>query len=215
MTNEELILERLQRLEAQIAPAAASARAMVELRDELAPRVNEAVHALIVALADVEADFQLDDLLFLLKKLMRNVGNLNFTLDQLKNIIDFVKNAEPLMKATVPQAIFYLDDLEQRGVFRLASVALDVIKRISADFTAEELEQIAGGLVRLVRLLRQITSPRALDLLERLAGAPGRIDLAKVDTAGPKDLLRALVDADTRRGLGLMLALTKGLGHAE
>ena len=75
MNNEDLILERLDRLESQIAPLAASARAVSELRDEVAPRVNEAVHALIAQLADVEADFQLEDLLFLIKKAMRNVKN--------------------------------------------------------------------------------------------------------------------------------------------
>jgi hypothetical protein len=61
MTTEQMILDRLDRLETQIAPLAASAKALGELREELAPRVNEAVQALIVELADVEADFQIKD----------------------------------------------------------------------------------------------------------------------------------------------------------
>jgi len=68
MTQEALILERLDRLEAQIAPVAESARSMRELKEELTPRVSEAVQALIVGLADIESDFQLEDLTFLLKK---------------------------------------------------------------------------------------------------------------------------------------------------
>jgi hypothetical protein len=47
-----------------------SARSVQELKEQLAPRVNEAVQALIVELADVEADFQLEDLTFFIKKLM-------------------------------------------------------------------------------------------------------------------------------------------------
>ncbi len=93
MTQEELILERLDRLEAQMAPVAESARSMRELKEELTPRVNEAVQALIVGLADIESDFQVEDLTFLLKKIMRNVNSFNFTLDQLKNVIDFVQTA--------------------------------------------------------------------------------------------------------------------------
>lgn len=116
MTTEELILDRLDRLESQIAPLTASAKALGELREELAPRVNEAVQALIVELADVEADFQLEDLLFLIKKMMRNIRNLDFALDQMKNLIDFALTAEPLLKSSVPQVISFLDDLEQRGV---------------------------------------------------------------------------------------------------
>ena len=105
MTTEQMILDRLDRLESQIAPLTASAKAIGELREELAPRVNEAVQALIVELADVEADFQLEDLVFLLKKMMRNIKNLHFVLDQMKNLIDFALTAEPLFKSTVPQAI--------------------------------------------------------------------------------------------------------------
>ncbi len=43
MNNEELILERLGHLEKQIAPLAESARALGELREDLAPRVSELV----------------------------------------------------------------------------------------------------------------------------------------------------------------------------
>jgi len=39
---------------------------------------------LIVELADVEADFQVEDLVFLIKKMMRNLKNLNFVLDQIE-----------------------------------------------------------------------------------------------------------------------------------
>jgi len=68
MNHEEMIIARLERLERQIMPMAETARAVGELRAELAPRVNEAVHALILELADVEADFQLEDPLFLSKR---------------------------------------------------------------------------------------------------------------------------------------------------
>ena len=89
MTTEELIVHRLDHLESLIQPLTALARAAGELREELAPRVNEAVSALITELADVEADFQVEDLVFLVKKLMRNINNLNFALDQFKNLVDF------------------------------------------------------------------------------------------------------------------------------
>ena len=84
MNNEALILDRLERLEQAIAPVTDSANSVKELKEQLAPRVNEAVRALIVELADVEADFQLEDLTFFVKKLMRNVKNFTFLLEQLK-----------------------------------------------------------------------------------------------------------------------------------
>ena len=147
MTHETDLIERLDRLEAQMAPLTESAKAIRELRDELAPRVNEAVQALITELADVEADFQLEDLVHLVKNAMRNVRNLNFTLDQLKNLIDFVVIAEPVLKTTVPQIIYYFDDLERKGVFQLLDIGLAILKKIGSTYSPEN-DAVYDGISR-------------------------------------------------------------------
>ncbi len=211
MTNEELILERLDRLENQITPITNSANSIRELREDLAPRVNEAVQALIAELADVEADFQLEDLLFLIKKAMRNVNNLNFSLDQLKNLIDFAITAEPLLKSSIPQIIYFMDDLEQKGVFRLLNFSIEVTKKIGESFTTKEMEQIGDGLVRLVDIAKKLTAPEALDLLEKAAELPARVDLSQAKPVGPFGMPWAMGNSEIKQGLGVLMELTKGL----
>jgi uncharacterized protein YjgD (DUF1641 family) len=211
MNHEEIILNRLDRLEQEIAPVADSARSISELREELTPRVNEAVKALIVELADIEADFQLEDLLFFIKKAMRNVRNLTYSLDQLKNVIDFALIAEPLLKSTVPQIIFYMDDLERKGVFNLLSASLEIIKKTAETYTAEDMEQIGDGLVRLLGIVKKLTTPEALELLDRAAEVPSRVDLSHAKPAGAWGMLWAMGNPDVKDGLGVLLELTKGL----
>jgi uncharacterized protein YjgD (DUF1641 family) len=211
MTTEQMILDRLDRLENQIAPLTASAKALGELREELAPRVNEAVQALIVELADVEADFQLEDLLFLIKKVMRNVRNLDFALDQMKNLIDLALTAEPLLKSSVPQVITFLDDLEQRGVLRLLGTGMEVLKKVGGSYSAEDLQQVAEGVVRLAGILKKLAAPGALDLLERAADLPARVDVSAARAVGPWGMLRGMGDPKVQQGLGVLLELTKGL----
>lgn len=213
MTSETELAERMERLEMQVAPLAESAKALSELRDELAPRVNEAVHALIVELADVEADFQLEDVVHLAKNGMRNIRNLNFALDQLKNIIDFAIIAEPLMKTTVPQIIHYFDDLETKGVFRLVTTGIEVLKKIGSTYSQEQLDQIADGLVRLVGSLHKLTKPEALDLMDRAAGLPAEADMESVKPVGAWGLMGALSDPQVKEGLGVAMELTRGLAQ--
>ena len=215
MSQDTALAERLDRLEAQIAPLTQSAVAISELRDELTPRVNEAVQALIAELADVEADFQLEDLVFLLKNIMRNVKNLNFTLDQLKNLIDFAVTAEPVLKTTVPQVIFYLDELEQKGVFRLLATGLDVLKQVGATYSSEEIQQIGDGLVRLVGSLHKLTVPAALDLLDKAADLPCRADVSGAKPVGVWGLMGALSRPDVKEGLGVALELTSSLARLK
>jgi uncharacterized protein YjgD (DUF1641 family) len=213
MSQETELVQRMDRLEAQIAPIAESAKALGELREELAPRVNEAVAALIAELADLEADFQLEDLMYLAKNAMRNVRNLNFTLDQLKNLIDFLVIAEPVMKTTVPQIIFYLDELEQKGVFRILNLGLEVLKRIGSDYSTEQLQQIGDGMVRLVGVLHKLVAPEALDLMEKAAALPASADVAGAKPVGLFGLMGALSDPKMKAGVGVALELTKGLAE--
>ena len=211
MTDLQTIDQRLERLESQVAPLADSARAIGELREELAPRVNEAVHALITGLADVEADFQLEDLVFLLKKSMRNVRNFSFALDQLKNVIDFAITAEPLLKSSVPQLIFFLDELEQKGVFRLLNLSIDILKQIGTTYSDEQMQQIETGMVRLLGIFHKLTKPEALDMLERFADVPARVDLSSAKPVGAWGLLGVLGDPEVKQGLGVLMALTRGM----
>jgi uncharacterized protein YjgD (DUF1641 family) len=211
MNHEEIVLNRLEQLEKEMAPLSDSARSIRELREELAPRVNEAVKALIIELADIEADFQLEDLLFLIKKALRNVRNLTYSMDQLKNIIDFVLIAEPLLKSTVPQMIFYMDDLEKKGVFTLIRSSLEIIKKTAETYTAEDMAQIGDGLVKLLGIFRKLTTPEALEFLDRAAEVPSRVDLSQAKPAGAWGMLWAMGNPEVKDGLGVLLELTKGL----
>ncbi|MDH3828836.1 MAG: hypothetical protein OET21_15545, partial [Desulfobacterales bacterium] len=83
MTTEEQILERLDRIEAQLAPVSASARGLNELREDLIPLSGQAFRLLIRELEDVESGFQLEDLLGLMKRSLRSVKHLQFCLEQL------------------------------------------------------------------------------------------------------------------------------------
>jgi uncharacterized protein YjgD (DUF1641 family) len=215
MTRENELIERMDRIEAQLAPLGQSAKAVKELRDELAPRVNEAVQAMIVALADVQPDFQMEDLGHLVKNAMRNVKNLNFTLDQLKNLIDFLVIAEPVMKTTVPQIILYLDELEQKGVFRILNLGLDVLKRIGSTYSPEQLQQIGDGLVRMVGVLHKMMVPESLDLMEKAAAVPGSVDLSDAKPVGMWGMMGALSDPKLKEGVGVALALTRGLAELK
>lgn len=211
MSPETELIERMDRLETQILPLAESAKAVKELRDELAPRVNEAVQALIVELADLEPDFQIEDLVHLVKNAMRNVKNLNYTLDQLKNLIDFLVIAEPVLKTTVPQIIFYLDSLEQKGVFRILTLVLEVLKKIGSAYSGDQLQQIGDGMVRLVGSLHKLTAPESLDLLDKAAGMPSNVDMAGAKPAGLWGVMSALSDPRVKEGVGVALELTRGL----
>lgn len=211
MSNDERILQQLDHMEQDIALLTDSAKSLRELRDDLSPRVNEAVKLLIAELAQMESDLQLEDLLALLRNVLRNIRNLNWSLDQLKNLIDFVRTVEPLLKSSVPQAIQYLDRLEQLGVFQMLANVMGAVQKIAEVYTPEDIEQIASGLVPLLGVAKKLTEPAPLELLSKFAEVPGRVDLSRAKPVGAFGMLLALRDPKVKQGLGVVLEMTRGL----
>jgi uncharacterized protein YjgD (DUF1641 family) len=212
MTSEELILERLDRIESQLAPLTDSVKSMSELRDDLTPLANNAVKLLVKELQDVESSFQLKDLMEMFKQLLRSVRNITFSLKQLENTVDFITTLEPLLRGSVPQVIGYLDDMEQRGVFRILNATLGVRAKIAKTYSAEDIEQIGDGLVAMLGLAKKVTSPQTLAFLGSVAELPAKLDLASSKGVGPFGLLGAISNKEVKEGLGVLMELTKGLG---
>jgi uncharacterized protein YjgD (DUF1641 family) len=215
VASDERILEEIAALRAEIAPLAQAARSMESLKRDLTPRVEEAVRVLIVELSDVESDFQLEDLLVLVKKSMRNVRTFSRALDQLASLLSLVDNLEPLVRQSVPVWIAALESLEQKGLFTVLRGLLQGMEKISAAFGEEDMERMGEGLVVMMGLARNLGEPGAASILSRLTAAPAGVRVDEVREAGPLAIVRALRDPAIRRGIGLMLELTRAIGETS
>jgi len=212
MTNEELILERLGRIEAQLAPISVTAGGIADLREDLIPLSGQAFRLLIRELEDVESGFQLEDLMVLMKRFLRSIKHIIFSLEQMENTVDFVTTIEPLLKSAIPQVINYLDDLEQRGVLRVITSMLDVRAKIAAAYSPEDIDQIGDGAVVALGLAKKLADPKAAEFLEKMAALPAKVDLANVKPVGPFGMLGALSSKQARDGLGVLMEITKAMG---
>lgn len=212
MTTEEQILERLDRIEAQLAPISQTASSLHELREDLIPLSGQAFRLVTRELEDIESGFQLEDLMAMVKRMLRSVKHITFTLEQLGNIVDFVTTIEPLLKSAVPQIINYLDDLEQRGVLRIITSMLDVRAKIAEAYSPEDIDQIGDGAVAALGLAKKLSDPKAVEFLEKFAELPSKVDLTGAKPIGPFGMLGALSSKEARQGLGILMELTKAMG---
>jgi len=215
MTNEEKILQKLEKLEADIAPLLKIGHNMIELKNDLIPLQNQAFQLLIRELQEIEAGFELEDFLALTKQMLRSTRDFIFALKQMSSIIEFVRDVEPLLKLTVPQMIRYLDELEQKGVFRTYAAMLDIRAKVAAAYTAEDIEQIGDGMVALLGLAKKMSDPNAIAFLEKAADVPGTVDLKNVKKVGPFGLARAGFNDEVKQGFGILIELTKALGKLQ
>ena len=215
MTNEELILERLDRIETQLQPLVQTARGVNELKEDLMPLSHQFVKMMITELQDVESSFQMEDLLELVKRMLRSVKDITFALNQLQIVIDFITTLEPLLKSSVPKLIHYLDDLEQKGVLRVIQAMLDVRAKVADAYSPEDIDQIGDVFVSLLGLAKKLSDPHAMAFLEKAAGIPAQLDLVNCKDVGPFGLISVSATKEVKQGLGVLMELTRALGKLK
>ncbi|WP_300154130.1 DUF1641 domain-containing protein [Solidesulfovibrio sp.] len=211
MKNEDLILEKLTAIEAELAEMRVKRLEMKELTHDLNPLIKSAFQNVLRELGQVDYGFQLEDGIVLLKRFLRNMKNMAYMMDQMENMIELVHTMEPLLKTGVHNVIRYLGTLEQRGVFRTYEAMLEMRAKVSARYTPEDFEQMSDAFVEMIGLLKKIATPEFLALMDKLTELPAAMELDKAQPLGIMGLVSALRDPDLREGLGVGLQMAKSL----
>lgn len=225
MSNEEMILERLTRIEEkldtvarveeQLAVFTRTYENLSDLSKDISLLMDPAVRRLTDELVNVESGFQMEDLFGMLKRLLPSLRYLTYALEQLENLIDLWQDIEPLLKIAVPHFINILDDLEQKGIFRTNAAMLDMYSKIAQHYSPEDLAAIGDGFVRMHGIVRKFSEPEVIQLIDKLMDIPTQVDLEKSEPVGPLGILFRLKSEECKKGLGVIVELTKALGKLK
>jgi uncharacterized protein YjgD (DUF1641 family) len=179
-------------------------RAVEELKDELMPVVRHALGAAGEELTAVEEEFNSEELVHLMRKLLHNTPALIRMLDRLESVDGLVTEVEPLGKEMMRNLIDRLEQAEQRGYFRLLQGATALFDRIAQHASVEDIERLADNIVPMIDTFKRMTQP---DMLAKTNHAlavfeiPPDSDPPRVGLVG---MLRAMRDPEIQEGLGLM-----------
>ncbi|WP_243361411.1 DUF1641 domain-containing protein [Fundidesulfovibrio terrae] len=215
MSKEDLILEKLGKIEAELAVMREAREPMDDLVRDLNPIMKQALYVMINELKDVEDSFQLEDLMPLVKKFLTNVKNLTWAMEALETIIDMWHTMEPMMKSALHNTVRYLGTLEQKGVFRTYEAMLEVRGKIAQHYGPEDIEAMGDSFVVLIGLLKKMSDPKMLELLEKLTDMPANIDLANAKPVGMFGVVGALSDSEVKNGIGVAMEMVKALGKLK
>jgi hypothetical protein len=158
-----------------------------ELMEDAIPVVNHIIKLSIDELAEIGNDFELGDLLFLVKRVLRDTRLLVGLLDQLEAVAELAEEGQKMGRRIFHQATMELDRLEREGYFDFARAGARVADRLVRDHKPEDFESLG---MRLAEALK--TEP------------PEQVSLFA--------LLRMMGDRKTRRGLYRSLNLLKAIG---
>ena len=178
----ELLHQKLDYLTEQLEAQRQQQEGMNELMRDAVPVVNHMIKLSIDELAEIGTDFQLEDLTFLLKRMLRDTRLLVGLLDQVEAVAELAEEGQVMGKRIFHQVTMELDRLEREGYFGIVRA-----DRLVQEFNAEDVEA-AGN--------------RMVDALTE--DVPEKVSFFA--------LLRAMGDPKVRRGLYRSLNLLKAIG---
>jgi len=179
--NEQAQLAERQRLE------------RAELVRDITPLANQAFELAVEQLEEVQEYIDLDDLLRLFKRVLRNGRNLEKMLDQLESLADLLETLSPLADDAFGKVVDIMAGLEEKGYFGFARGGVKLMDNIVSSFSEEELNQIG--------------------MFSSTALAEAKHELGKPVDVSYMGLVKQLRDPSVRRGLALTLRMMQVIGN--
>jgi len=213
MTNDTILLhQKLDYLIEQVDAQKKRQTAMDEFMKDFAPVFNQMFGVIINELDDIGSDFQLEDLLHLVKRLLRDTRKLTSALDQLEALMELMDELSRLGQPMMIQMTQSLDQMEHKGYFAFAQSGGAIMDKVVTEFDKDDLNALGNNIVTILRTVRNLTQPDVMDVANSAIDSIREDDLTdeKVTTWG---LVREFNDPQVRKGLIRLLHVVKSLSN--
>ena len=182
-----------------------------ELMQDLMPIANDAYGLITAQLEDVQQYVAPEDLLRLVKQLLRNGPMLEKLLGQLESLADLVESVGPLSNDVFAQAVTTLQGMEQRGYFTFAKGGAHIADTIVTSFGEEDVKRLGDNVVLILNTVKDMTQPEIMGFVRNFV-ANVELEVEKpVNTSLPA-LLGQMRDPNVRRGLALTMRVLRVIG---
>ncbi len=224
MMEQTLALEELNRkvdtLTTQVAFLAEEARVEQrrrqewdELKSDLTPVASEVYQLSVRQLDEIENYVQLEDIIRVSKRLMRNTRNIEQMLDQLESLADLTREFGPISDGVFLSVMTRLDEMERKGYFAFLQGGMEIMDQIVTNFSEEDVRQLGENIVLILETVKEMTQPEIMTLLSSSAHIIREDDV-------PEDvsmfaILRQLNDPAVRRGLAKTLNVLKTVSESQ
>ncbi len=205
----ELLHQKIDFLTEQVMETQRRQRELEELRKDLTPVVTDLFNTTVEELDEVSPYFTYEDLLFLVKKLLRNVRNLTAIFEQLESATDLVKDVAPLSREVFDDMLQRLDDFEKKGYFSFMRAAFGVLDNIVTHYSEEDVRLLGENITTILDTVKQATQPEIMTSVQNAVTIYRDIDVEIPEKMSTFALMKQFFDPEVRRSLGTGLSILK------
>lgn len=182
-----------------------------DLKNDLVPVGMDMYRVMVNELEEIEPHVQLEDIMHLFKRLLRNTRNLEQMLDQFESLAELGRDLSPLSQDAFITLMMRLDEFEHKGYFAFAQSGMGIFDSIVNHFTPEDLELLGENIVLILETVKEMTQPDIMRLVSQTAHVVREEEVT--ETPSMMQLLRQLNDPAVRRGLSMTLNVVKSVSE--
>jgi uncharacterized protein YjgD (DUF1641 family) len=190
-----------------------------ELRSDLSPIAAEAMELASNELEAIQDFVQPEDMLRLLRRILRNTKNIEDGMARYESLMDFLDDAGTLTNEAVVKILTTLETFEQRGYFEFANAGMGVVDEIVTAYSKEDVEALGENVVQMLDIIKNLTQPEMLAVATRMLDAVQRqqaaAELEPAEPPGLFNLAGQMRDPEVRRGLARALNTFKVVSASE
>lgn len=197
--TEEIELQRRQRKE------------MEDLKEDLVRVGKDMYQTALVELEDVHDYLKTGDIMYLGKKVLRNVNTLSGMFEQLESLRDFLKDAAPLARESFIDFMNTLDQFDRKGYFAFMKELGKVADRIVTSFSPQDVKNLGDNIVTILNTVKNMTQPDMLQAVNNALAVYKKMDTEVHDDVSLLTLMKELNTPEARRGMAVMIRFLKSV----
>ena len=184
-----------------------------ELKNDLTPVAGDLYRVAVRELAEIDGYFETEDVLRLMKRVLRNTRNMEQMLDQMESFAAIWQDASPLTRDAFLTLMTRLEEAEQKGYFAFMRGGLNIVDQIVTSFTEEDVEQLGDNIVLILQTVKEMTQPELMTMMRstvetmREETPPGDVSMMSI--------LRQLNDPAVKRGLAKTLTVLSNVSETK
>lgn len=176
-----------------------------ELKNDLTPIAGDLYRVTVRELAEVDGYFSSEDVLRLVKRLIRNTRNMEQMLDQLESFAAIWQDAGPLTQDAFLALMNRLEEAEQKGYFTFIRGGMEIVDQVVTSYSEEDVRQLGDNIVLILDTMKEMTQPEIMMILRSTAETLS--DDEPSEDISMFQLLRQLNDPNVKRGLSKTLTV--------
>lgn len=187
-----------------------------DLQAELSPIARDLYDVAEEEMVSLRPHVEMDDLLYFMRRLARNVRTFNEMLDQLESAKDFLADAAPITRELIDEVTVRMEQMERKGYFGFVRQGMYVADQIVTSFSEDDVRQLGDNVVLILNTVKALTQPEILSLANNLTSAFEEVeDHAEELPTSLFGLLGQMRDPEVRRGLAVMMEVLKVISRQQ